>query len=224
MIYKVLKYLNFLKDSICSIIYEDRCECVICKQYEENKICSVCKSKISFAKGSFFINKEGYRLKCYSVAYYSGTTVELILRLKYKSDFTCGEILAKYLADKIKKENIKVHFLTFVPMTKKDFKRRGYNQSKFLAKRVGYILEIPVIKSLIKIKKTKDQIGLNGEERWNNVNNSFKCVNKHKIIDKNIILIDDVITTGATAFACAKELVKCKANKINILTVAKSVV
>lgn len=219
----IIKYLTLIKEGICSIVYSKEAECPICKAYsEEGNLCSECVSKIKLCNHSYMIKHDNIMFKCYSTAYYAGSVKELIIRLKYKSDFNCGEILSRYMIRKIVEENIPCDILTYVPMRKKDFKKRGYNQSECLAKNIGEELNIPILTTLKKIENTKDQIGLNGKERWKNIKDSFKAINKEKLKNKKIIIVDDVVTTGATAFYCAQELFKSEVKEINILTAAKS--
>ena len=73
----------------------------------------------------------------YSVSYYSGVMMELILKLKYKSNFRAGEVIAEYMINLIKTENIQFDFITYIPMTKISIKKRGYNQSEYLARIIG---------------------------------------------------------------------------------------
>ncbi|MGH4126176.1 MAG: ComF family protein [Clostridium sp.] len=171
---------------------------------------------------SFYLchNEEKYLV--WSVFYYSNIVKELIIRLKYKSDFVCGEILAGYMLELVKNNKLKFDLIAYVPMTKKAQKNRGYNQSEFLANYLARFLNIPVICNLIKIVDTKDQIGLSGEERWNNMDKCFQIKQNKFIQNKKILIVDDVITTGATAFYCASRLKKSGVNNVCILTIAKS--
>lgn len=220
---RINKYLNLIKEGVCSIVYSEKAECPICKVYsEEGYLCRKCSSRVKLCSNSYILSHNNIVVKYYSTAYYAGAMKELILRLKYKSDFVCGEILSSYMIRKIIEENICCDILTYVPMNRKALRKRGYNQSECLAKNIGKELNIPIVRTLKKIENTKDQIGLNGEERWENIRDSFKAVNKEKLNNKKIILIDDVITTGATAFYCAEELLRGGAKEINILTAAKS--
>lgn len=75
---------------------------------------------------------------------------------------------------------------------------------------------------LYKKKDTKDQIGLDGNSRWNNLQDCFEPIKNNCFKSKNIIIIDDVITTGATSYHCASKLLNNGAAKVTILTVAKS--
>ena len=120
----------------------------------------------------------------YSAAYYTNVITELIIRLKYKGDFRCGEVLGALMIDVIKEQEIDFDLISFVPMRAKEFKRRGYNQSEYLAKLIGNGTKVPVCNTLIKLKESKDQIGLDGLLRWKNLIGRFKAVNSKEIKNK----------------------------------------
>ncbi|MCM8709752.1 ComF family protein [Clostridium sp. SYSU_GA19001] len=218
------RIIKYLIDSVLGVIYSSNDNCLICSNYcsEEDLICNNCIKKIEFYNDCFKIIREGIELECYSAAYYKGTVMELIRRLKYKSDFNCGEVLSQMLFKLLNIKKLDYDIITFVPASRKTLKIRGFNQSEFLAKSIGYLLEKPVLNLLKKIRETKDQIGLNAEGRWENLSSCFQVVNKKVLYNKKILLIDDVITTGATAFYCSRELLKHEALKVTILTVSKS--
>lgn len=152
----IFKYLDIVKESLLSIIYVEDDKCVICKSYiGEGYLCSKCEKRIKLCHGANSMHLNYMDFKYYSATYYSGNVMELIVRLKYKSDFVCGEILSGYMIDKIKQERIPCDFLTYVPMRKKALKKRGYNQSKCLAVNIGKKLDIPVVSVLKKSKILK---------------------------------------------------------------------
>ena len=101
-----------------------------------------------------------------------------------------------------------LHFdvITFVPQTAEESADRTYNQSEILAKEVGKRINIPVIPLLKKIYETDSQRNLHPSERSGNIFGVFECINKNMIQGKNILLIDDVKTSGATINECAKML------------------
>lgn len=220
----IIKNLKFIWECVLQVIYPTDEKCILCGEDTngDNLICTECERNIKFCEDVFAVEQHNTKFNYYSVSYYSGDMMELILRLKYKSDFRAGEAIANYMINKIKANNIQFDFISYIPMTKASMKKRGYNQSEYLAKVIGNETNKPVVHCLDKIKQTKDQIGLNGIERWDNVFGSFKIVNENIILNKKILLIDDVITTGATAFSCAYELLKSDAEEITILTGAKS--
>ena len=221
---RIIKYIKNIFYCLAGLIYSGDESCVICKGYsqESEALCTICKDKLRACGESFYIGKCDEKYLAMSVFYYSNIIKELIIRLKYKSDFICGEILAKHMVEFIKNGELQFDLISFVPMTKKALKIRGYNQSEFLANYLSRFLNVKVTCNLIKTDDTKDQIGLSGEERWVNMEKCFKIEKNEFIKNKNILLIDDVITTGATAFQCAHTLKENGANNICVLTIAKS--
>ncbi|MBK5242539.1 ComF family protein [Clostridium sp.] len=221
---RIIKYIKNILYCLARLIYSgDEC-CVICSGYSEESepLCTKCREKLRRCEDHFYIGANDERYLVWSVFYYSNIVKELIIRLKYRSDFMCGEILARYMLEFVKKNNLQFDLIAYVPMTKSALKNRGYNQSEFLANYLSRWLDIPVICNLAKIMDTKDQIGLNGEQRWENMRICFAIEANDRLINKKILLIDDVITTGATAFHCASNLKKSGIDNVCILTIAKS--
>ena len=216
--------VKFIADSVLSIIYSREEGCILCGEYsqEEELICRRCFKRVEFYNKSFKLKRDNVELECYSAAYYSGAIMELVRRLKYKSDFNSGEVLASYLIKLLKDNSIDYDLITYVPMTKAALQKRGFNQGRFLASSLGNALDKPVKEIIKKIRNTKDQIGLDAINRWENLNDCFKIKNKKIIQNKKILLVDDVVTTGATAFCCARELLISGVDKVTVLTVAKS--
>jgi competence protein ComFC len=221
---RIFKFLNYLLDCIMQVIYSSDDRCIICAQLNDKDelICEHCNCKIKLCSESFYASRDDKRFKCFSISYYSGVMLELILRLKYKSDFNCGEVIANLMLNFIQNNKIEFDIVTFVPVSKTSYKKRGYNQTQYLAGYIGKNLNKPVNSTLLKVKITRDQIGLYGNERWNNIKDSFKINKKVKIKNKIILLVDDVITTGATVFYCANILKNNGAKEVLILTAAKS--
>ena len=220
----IIKYIKSILYYLAAVIYSGDEECVICNEYSDDNeaLCTKCRNKLRFSEESFHIGHNEEKYLVWSVFYYSSIVKELVIRLKYKSDFICGEILAEYMLQLVRNNKLQFDIISYVPMTKKALKNRGYNQSEFLANYLSRFLNIPVICTLIKIMETKDQIGLNGEERWHNMEQCFEVKENKLIKNKKILLVDDVVTTGATAFYCAQSLKEKGINDVYILTIAKS--
>ncbi|OFI05031.1 ribose-phosphate pyrophosphokinase [Clostridium acetireducens DSM 10703] len=221
---RFIKNIKYVIDCILSVIYSDEGNCVICNKilYDGRFICDNCTRDIKLCKHKTNIKKQEFSFSVYSSAYYSGVMKELILNLKYHRDFKSGEIISEYMFKNLLENNMEFDAITYVPVSRKKLKKRGYNQSKYLAKNLSEKTEKSLINSLNKIKDNKDQIGLNKEERWKNNKDCFCVKNKNKIVNKKILLVDDVITTGSTAFFCSKELIKNGAKEVIVLTAAKS--
>lgn len=227
----IIKNVKYLTQCLMEVFYAGDDNCIICgdlpESFEDTSkedllLCPKCMSTIKICMDSMNIEMNGRSFKCYSAAYYSGAMKELILRLKYKSDFISGENIAYYMKKIVEREKLNFDTIVCVPSGHSAYKRRGYNQSYVLAKDLGRLLDKKVSDPIIKIRETSDQIGLSGASRWQNMENSFKVRDEKALKNKKILLIDDVVTTGATGFYCAAELMDAGAEEVTILTAAKS--
>lgn len=211
-------------DSVLSTIYGIEEKCIICEEYEENDyICAKCKKSINIINIESSIIHEDEEFKSYSLGFYGYELKKLILKLKYNKSFLAGKILSSYMSDFIL-ENLKdkVDILTFIPSSKSALKSRGFNQCEVLCKYISKSCKIPYKELLYKASDSADQIGLDNIKRWENIKDSFIVKNKKYIEGKRILIIDDVITSGATAFYAAKAIKEINADEVFILTVAKS--
>lgn len=223
----IIKILRIIYQSIKEILCPSKEICFSCREKSDSEVslCKECISKLKYVSTvqELKVKPCGF-IRCHSVTFYCGIIKDMILRLKYKGDFEAGEALAFLMYMKLQKINMNIDVVTYVPMFRKDEKRRGYNQSHYLAKEISRLGSLNTKKLLIKIKSTKDQIGLSSEERNENIKGCFKAVNLKHIENKSILLIDDVFTTGSTVSEAAKILKKAKCKEIIVLTVAKSTI
>jgi ComF family protein len=115
----------------------------------------------------------------------------------------------------------KIDLIIPVPIHHLKKAERGYNQSDFIAKGLSTALNIPYSsKSIKRIKYTESQTKLNMNERALNVSNAFKARSSNKLKGKNILVVDDVCTTGATLLECAKVLLGAGANSVYACSIA----
>jgi len=201
-------------DNILSTIYGIDDKCIICDEYEDKDyICEKCKKSINIINIESLITYQDEEFISYSLGFYGYELKKLILKLKYNKSFLAGKILAGYMSDFIL-ENLKdkVDILTFIPSSK----------SEVLCKYISKNCKIPYKELLYKASDSADQIGLDNIKRWENIKDSFIVKNKKEIEGKRVLIIDDVITSGATAFYAAKAIKEIKANEVFILTAAKS--
>lgn len=115
-------------------------------------------------------------------------------------------------------KSLKDYFLIPVPITKRKLLQRGFNQAEILAEAISKLSNIPISKTLIKIKETKDQSELNFNERQENVKSVFDLKEKPP---RKVILVDDIKTTGATLKECAQTLKKNGTKNIIALTILR---
>lgn len=150
---------------------------------------------------------------------YDGDVKKLIYAFKFNQKKYIAETLGALMADEYLKRSMDADIIVFVPMTKEEEKKRGYNQSELLANEVGKRLNMPVLPALVKIRSTSAQKELKGKDRATNLEGAFACV-FDQVKNRRILLIDDIFTTGATANECAKTLLKAKARDVSVLTSA----
>ena len=200
-------------DNLCpqcksTVIFNDKNTCPYCgRKTVRPEICLECKEKPPL-----------YR-KAVSAVVYGEGGAKLIHKFKngygYLKDFFAAQI-----AEKIK--NLpQPDFIVYVPMSKKSRKRRGYNQTELLAHALSEITGIPAEDGIIvKIKETREQKGLSRKERAENLKGCFKVEKASEIKGKKVLLVDDVLTTGATAEAITEKLLKAGADSVYLATVA----
>lgn len=210
---EIIKIIKIALEALLDIIYPYDNKCIIYGIEGFLGICSKCKSEIKRVHQQEEIMAYGY---------YGGVLKKLILNLKYHKSFIAGKVLADLLCQIIIEKKLSIDCICYVPISKDSLKKRGFNQCSVLAKNISSILDIPVIDCLVKVKETKEQKLLGKEERMKNILDAFEIKNKEKLFKKNILLIDDVYTTGATINECKKNIEKCNINKIYLLTIAKS--
>ena len=152
---------------------------------------------------------------------------DIILLFKYRG----YEILGRELAERAEEalcgeEGLwwEVDFLMPVPLHPKREKQRGFNQAGILARELGKRRGIEIIKGgLVKKRNVPPQTFLSGSERRENVSGAFHVVRAEKIKGKNLILVDDVFTTGATLTECCRVLKEAGSGEVRALTIAQAV-
>ncbi len=220
--------MNFLENMLF-FIFPKTCE--MCGKIGESYICDKCKNKIE--ELNLYHNKiEDYsqdNTKYFDehayIFEYNLIIREKIIQYKFRNKAYLGKMFSEFL---MKNEKMcgffkKYDIIIPVPMTNKKIRERGYNQTEIIAKIISKnISNIEIKKNvLIKYKNNNIQSKLNKRQRQKNVQNVYKINNEEIIKGRNILILDDIYTTGATCNECAKTLLQAKPNKIGIITIAK---
>lgn len=164
--------------------------------------------------------------KARSIGSYEPTLRQAIHLFKYEGKI----VMAKHFAELIKDAAPKLfelsdyNYLIPVPLHKSRYAERGFNQSEFLARELENLFDIPIhLDNLVRVKNTEPQFSLTThEEKVANVQNAFEVREPEKIEWKNILLVDDIFTTGATVSEIAKTLLNAGANRVDVFTLARA--
>ncbi|MFA5072758.1 MAG: ComF family protein [Nitrospirota bacterium] len=160
--------------------------------------------------------------QAFAVGYFEGSLREAIHQYKYRPCRALGKPLGKWMAQHIRLlANVDV--LIPVPLYVMRLKKRGFNQSLLLVYEIHKAFEIPFsYDNLLRIRPTRAQIELSGEERVKNVAGAFDLRYPGRIAEKNVVLIDDVFTSGATMNECSRVLKKAGASQVIACTLARA--
>ncbi len=201
--------LHFLQNPACKICFEP-----FEFKVDDEIICGACAQK----------NPEYF--KALSVLKYDKNSKILITKFKYFDQTNLAKYFSKLMTKQAEEILPDIDFIAPIPLHKIRILKRKYNQSALLAKNIAKQSDKKlIIDLLIRTKNNKPQAHLDQKARQKNVAGIFKLKEKYfnSIKEKNILLIDDVITTGATVESCCKVLKKAGVNKIYVLTLAKTI-
>lgn len=221
-------------NSLLNLLYPELC--LTCRQpllkYEKH-ICLLCESKLPFT--GFHLQRQNPLEKtfwgrlpfeaAFAMLYFNnkGLAQKLLHQLKYDGNKELGAHLGLMYAQHLKTaDTIKnLAGVVAVPLHLSKLRQRGYNQSEWFANGLCEGLDIPNLSSaIVRQVATETQTKKNRLERWQNVSAIFSVTNPELIANKHVLLVDDVITTGATLEACANSLLQVSGVKISLASVA----
>lgn len=216
------------------VLFPDNClACGGVIEQGEKSICSICR--VSFPRTNFHLDKENIlaqkfwgRIKIeYAIAYLffqkEGDVQSMLHYFKYKDAKEIGNIVGNWYAQELLDNDFYKNFdiIIPVPLHPKKLRKRGYNQSACFGEGLAEIWKIPQLEhGLKKVTNTKSQTKKSRQERYDNMKAGFVVPNPEEIKDKNILLVDDVVTTGATLEACANLLLENGAKTVSIAAIA----
>ena len=229
-----------IQEKIINLIYPQVCG--ICGKINNKTICSKCNIQLKKQEKMGILTKEKLEENSLEmekhfeelmyIFKYEGQIRELILDYKFNEKSYMYKTFVNFLL-KNKKifENIKKYDKIIpVPISKKRYKERGYNQSLLIAKEISMQISYEtnnniklelVNNCLIKTKNIVEQSKLNKEDRQHNIQGVYTLKNGSILTNKSILLIDDIYTTGSTVNECSRVLQQAKPNKIGVLVLAK---
>jgi len=176
-----------------------------------NPVAKIFKGRLQLERATSFLRFEK-----------QGKLQSLLHNLKYKGISSIGINLGELAAVELKEENFFAGMEAIVPLPihPKKAKMRGYNQSDLIADGISKVTELEVLKTaVIKVNNSPSQTRKSRYERWQNVATAFKVNEAEQLKGKHVLLVDDVITTGATAESCGLTLLKVEGMKLSFLSI-----
>lgn len=225
-----MKSLTLIKEAVFHLFYPHICAgcgtdilpeesslCIKCihqlpvtgfEKYADNPIEKIFSGRLTFSKATaqLYFTKHS-------------TLQNLMHAFKYRNDKHLGHQLGIIMGNQLleSKRFNDIDLLIPLPLHESRERKRGYNQAEILCSGIAEVLKIPVKNDiLVRSKITDTQTTKHRVERWKNMMDSFTLSNKEIIENKNVLLLDDVITTGATMEACGETLINVKGITLNI--------
>ena len=191
---------------ILDLLYPPKC--VLCQKLlpkQETDLCADCRRDTD----SYISGKDRISFVASSTIlwYYEQRVRESLLRFKFSGRRSYADAYARLLAVKLLPQREEIDLITWVPVSKSRLRRRGYDQCQLLAQALAKELDIPAVRTLTKIRNNQVQSRLGDvSQRKANVLGVYRSINPEAFRGKRILLIDDIITTGATLSEAARVL------------------
>lgn len=199
-------------------------DCLRLVSFIEEPICEVCGEPLR-TKG-LCVRCQEKALSVYKIraaVYFRDPIPNIIHQFKYHNVFALADILSDLMYQQWFKWFAKIDMIIPIPLHKKRLQERGYNQSTLLARPLARKVKVDFNESVLKrVNYTQPQAQLNALEREENVRNAFEVTHKKMVLDKHILLVDDVCTTGATLNAAAQTLLSCGAGYVSAYCLSRA--
>ena len=196
-----------LGERLLSLLFPARC--LLCDTIipAEESVCRDCTAKIPekpFSRKFALPGGGAEGFQVFSPLSYEGGYKKTIYRFKFRGQKGLAKPMGRLMAELADHMEIPFDAVTWAPMTDKKRRERGYDQSELLARAAAKELNLPCLPLLKKVRENKTQHELSARQRWLNVKNAYRAEKAAE--GKTLLLIDDIVTTGATVSECAKTL------------------
>lgn len=192
------------------ILFPENIYCISCDEpiSDSNKfsLCKNCYENIEFLydKNTVFdkevmeLLKNDYISDVHITTIYNDIMKNMIHGIKYSNKTYLAKFFASMMCELIEKKSLDFDYITFVPIHKKRLMERGYNQVELIVNHIGKWLNKPVIKTADRVKTTRSMYELSFQQRHIEMKDAFKSKTIDCLQGKNLLLVDDILTTGAT--------------------------
>lgn len=200
-------------------------KCAFCRRLvksNNNLLCPACRANLPYTEDGGAQHGDFFRL-CISALYYEDTVREALLRYKFQGSSGYAGTFGRLLADCIR-ANLRGQYdlISWVPLSRERLRERGYDQAMLLAQAAALELQDVAVSTLDKVRNAEKQSGVgSAEKRRANISGAYRVADAELIQGRRILLIDDIVTTGATLSECARTLLEGGASQVVCATVAR---
>lgn len=234
-----MRIFNELLEGLLDIVYPPYC--VSCGVSDPTWFCSVCRSKVEYLEPPYCVRcgipcTTGLCTKCrdtrhsftsaHSATQFSEPIVEVIHQFKYGRHIVLADPLAEIMIERFSKTDLQGKFDLIVAIPEEDSRLidRGFNQAEELAIRLAKTVSVDYCPNILtKTRKTSRQVGLSAEARARNLLGAYSVARPETIVGRNVLVVDDVMTTGSTLEEAARALKEAGASHIRAYTLARGI-
>ena len=239
---KFVAFMAKVRDMFCKIMFPEDIKCIFCgtdiADFENKPYCADCEKVLSFNNGNKCLicsepigneakvcdrcqkNKRNFK-KAFCPFVYDGVVRNSILAYKDSNRRYLAKSFAKFIVKELTDNKVAIDVITFVPLTDKKKKKRGFNQAELLANELGKVLDVPVEDMFVKNKDSKTQKFSSYKERQQNMIGTYSVKNRKFKKKENVLIVDDIITTCATVDYCAG-LINKKVANVYVCAIARN--
>ena len=211
-------------DWLLDLIYPPRC--AFCRRLldrREKGVCRFCRPKLPYVPADGQIQHFRNVDKCLSPLYYHGNVKDSLHRYKFGGATAYADIYSEFIVKCIDENQISCDSITWVPLSRRRLRKRGYDQAELLAELIAKHLGQRPVRLLKKLRDTPPQSQTGSpEKRRANIAGAYACLRPALVRGKRILLVDDIVTTGATLSEEARVLKKAGAKEVICATLARS--
>lgn len=210
---------------ILDLLYPPKCAfCQKLINRGQMGMCPDCSDSIPKLSKSEGVQRKKNAGICYSPLRFDGVVRTSIHRYKFSGCSGYGAVYGKLVGQYIREHcDTLPEVVTWVPLSKKSLRERGYDQAYLLAKAVAQELNLPIEATLVKVRHTEQQSSLEREERSANVLGAYEVIAGLDATEKCYLLIDDVVTSGSTLAECVFQLRMAGAKPLICATLASAI-
>ena len=217
----VAEKLQWVREECLELLFPQRC--CFCRRLtgKGELVCKLCRKKYPDLPSNAQLRELQRDLKCYSPLRYGGAVRDALLRYKFWNTPAYAPAFGDFMVRCLDENAVTCDVVTWVPLSRKRLRTRGYDQARLLAEEVAAREGWPIKALLIKPRNTKAQSGLKSrEQRQANAAGAYRVIEEQEIAGKHILLVDDIVTSGATLRECARMLRQAGARSVTAVTAA----